>query len=136
MSNHYATGSNGNNSNSSNNGLYEVMARGFPWNVKRSDVGAFFSDMKILGEIDGIHIRKNGAMEATFFVDSFEEMQKALEHDKQSFGTRIIHGMHRILFCRENKIFSTKFLYFLPSTVSQVHSKPNSKLSTSLITLI
>lgn len=80
-------------SSSDDNGLREVLARGFPWTVKRVDVGEFFADVKIVGGIDGIQIRKDGAMEATFFVDSDEELQKALAHNKSLIDTRMIYGM-------------------------------------------
>lgn len=78
---------------SSDNGLREVLARGFPWNIKRMDVGEFFSDINIIGGIDGIQIKKYGAMEATFFVDSDDELQKALLHNKQLIDSRMIYGM-------------------------------------------
>lgn len=35
------------------NGLREVLARGFPWSVKRVDVDEFFADVKIIGGVDG-----------------------------------------------------------------------------------
>lgn len=95
MNGYEATASNDIDSNS-NDGLYEVMARGFVWNVKRSDVGEFFSNVKILGGIDGIDIRKNGAMEATFFVESVEEVQKAIALDQRFIGNRKIYGMLQI----------------------------------------
>lgn len=85
-------GTNGTNSDASYS-LFEVMARGFHWNVKRSDIGGFFSDIKIIGGIGGIQITKNVAMEATFFVDSLKEMKKALAHDKECIDSRVIHGM-------------------------------------------
>lgn len=91
---HEASESDGNGTEvSSDNGLREVLARGFPWNVKRVDVGEFFSDINIVGGIDAIDIRKDGAMEATFFVDSDEELQKALSHNKQFVDSRMIYGM-------------------------------------------
>lgn len=74
------------------NGLREVLARGFPWTVKRVDVGEFFADVNIVGGINGIDIRKDGAMEATFFVNSDKELQQALLHNKQLIGSRMIFG--------------------------------------------
>lgn len=92
----------------SNDGLYEVMARGFVWNVRRSDVGDFFSNVKILGGVEGIVIRKNGAMEATFFVDSVEEAQKALSYNQRCIGTRKIYGMLQIWYLKSRRACEEK----------------------------
>ncbi|XP_055315788.1 G-rich sequence factor 1-like [Sitodiplosis mosellana] len=72
-------------------GVYRILARGFPWQVKPEDVSAFFQNVIIVGGRNGIHIKKNGAMEATFFVSSKEFLNKALAHDKQQYDSRTIH---------------------------------------------
>lgn len=84
---------------SSDNGLREVLARGFPWTVKRVDVGDFFADVNIIGGVEGIDIRKDGAMEAVFFVDSDDQLQRALLHNKQLIGSRMIYGMYERFGC-------------------------------------
>lgn len=73
-------------------GLHEILARGFPWRVTQSDVQAFFANVKMFGGYDGIKIRRNVAMEATFYVDSKNEVHKAMSRDKKQFDSRIIHG--------------------------------------------
>lgn len=116
------------------------MARGFPWTVKRADVGEFFDDIKIVGGIDGIDIKKNRAMEATFFVDSVEELKKALAHNKQHIGTRMIYGMQyalkEIQMNQNSKgVFMPFLMSFLFQTVTQTHTKLDTKLSASTTTL-
>lgn len=80
------------------NDLGIILAVGFPWKVSKANVSNFFSDVNIIGGNDGIQIRKNGAMEAMFFVQSKEDVQKALAHDKRSDGSRFIRGMQNNLF--------------------------------------
>lgn len=77
-----------------NGDVYRILARGFPWQVKPEDVTTFFRNVNIVGGVNGIHIRKNVAMEATFFVNSKEDLNKALSHDKLKVDSRTIHGMH------------------------------------------
>lgn len=74
--------------------VYRILARGFPWQVRPENVIAFFKNVYIVGGVNGIHIRKNVAMEATFFVNSKEDLNKALSHDKLQVDSRTIHGMH------------------------------------------
>lgn len=74
--------------------MYRILARGFPWHVRPEHVTTFFQNVSIVGGISGIHISKNVAMEATFFVNSKEDLNKALSRDKFRFDSRSIHGMH------------------------------------------
>lgn len=74
-----------------------MLARGFPWSITHSDVEAFFRDVNILGGKNGIVIRRNVAMEALFAVDTTEDLQKALAHDKQSVNSRSIHGKYQVV---------------------------------------
>lgn len=71
-----------------------IMAKGFPWKVTKADVLAFFSDVSIIGEEDGIQIRKNGPMEVIFFVESKKDLRNALAHNRRPNGSRTIHGGH------------------------------------------
>ena len=80
------------NSLQTDGGVYRILARGFPWQVKPEDVGRFFQNVSIVGGISGIHIKRNGAMEATFFVTSKDGLHKALAHDKRQIDSRTIHG--------------------------------------------
>lgn len=76
------------------NDLGAILAVGFPWKVSKTDVSAFFAGVKIIGGNDGIQIRKNGAMEAVFFVQSKGDIQKALAYNNNRCdGSRTIHGM-------------------------------------------
>lgn len=61
--------------------------------MKHVNVGEFFADVNNIGGIGGIDIRRDCAMEATFFVDSDEELHQALLHNKQLIGSRMINGM-------------------------------------------
>lgn len=79
------------------NDLGAILAVGFAWKVTKADIIAFFADVDIIGGNDGIQIRKNGAMEAVFFVYTKVDVQNALAHDKRSDGSRRIHGMHSYL---------------------------------------
>lgn len=82
------------------------MARGFPWNVKQTDVAMFFHNVHILGGSCGITIKKNLAMEATFYVQSMDDVRKALAHDKDRIDFRVIHGI------RQNLIFTLLKTFF------------------------
>lgn len=72
--------------------VFHILARGFPWTVKADDVCAFFQNVNIVGGRQGIHITRNVAMEATFFVGSKEDLNKALACDKRQVDSRTIHG--------------------------------------------
>lgn len=80
------------NSLHSNVDVYRILARGFPWQVKREDVDRFFQNVSIVGGVNGINLKKNVAMEATFFVASKDGLRKALAHDKRQIDSRTIHG--------------------------------------------
>lgn len=77
--------------------MHVIMARGFPWNVKPADVCTFFQNIRIVGGINGIQIRRNVAMEAEFSVLSIEDVRKALARDKDRIDSRTIHGLYKIL---------------------------------------
>lgn len=72
--------------------IHVIMARGFSWNVKQSDIAKFFQNIHILGGSSAIVITKNNAMEATFAVNTSEDLQKALARDKHRCDLRTIHG--------------------------------------------
>lgn len=63
---------------SQTNSLHVIMARGFPWKISQADVGTFFQNIQIIGGNSGIHLRKNGAMEAFFCVESKKGVEDAL----------------------------------------------------------
>lgn len=79
-------------------GLHEILARGFPWKVKPADVRAFFPDVNIFGGAKGINIIKKNAMEATFYVNSKDEVRKAIARDGKQIDGRVIHGNFTEIF--------------------------------------
>lgn len=85
---------NASNSGQNNNSFHAILARGFPWNVKVTDVKSFFNNVNIVGGVGGIQIKKNIAMEATFFVHSNEDVQKAMTFNNKKMNSRAIRGMN------------------------------------------
>lgn len=72
-----------------------VCVRGIPWKTKPTDVTSFFEGVNIIGGVNGINIQRKvdrGALEATFFVNSREELKKALSYNRKCFDSRKIHG--------------------------------------------
>lgn len=74
--------------------MYKILARGFKWHVRPEDISSFFRNVNIIGGNNGIHITKNVAMEATFFVSTKEDLNKALAHNKHQIDSRTIYGMY------------------------------------------
>lgn len=68
-----------------------VLARGFPWDVEKSDVIAFFKGITIVGGHKGIQIMKNKAMEA--YVDVATD----IDHDNALSRTGRLVGSQKIL---------------------------------------
>lgn len=77
------------------NDLPMILASGLPWNISKADVAIFFSDVNIVGGIDGIEIKRrnvNGPNEAKFSVRP-KDMRKALARNNLLFGSRTIYGI-------------------------------------------
>lgn len=69
-----------------------VIARGFPWAVRKKDVMEFFKGVDILNGEHGIKIVKNNAMEAHIELTTAKERDHAISRNKRMFGSRTIYG--------------------------------------------
>lgn len=69
-----------------------VLASGFPWNVTKNDVRAFFNGLNILHGSDGIFITKDVAMKAYVQFASPTDHRQALAKNFKKMYSRTIHG--------------------------------------------
>lgn len=69
-----------------------VLARGFPWDVEKSDVLTFFKGIKIPNGEKSIHIQKKKAMEAYIDVATDVDHDNALSRSGRLVGSHKIFG--------------------------------------------
>ncbi|XP_041084549.1 G-rich sequence factor 1-like [Polyodon spathula] len=74
--------------------MFIIRARGLPWSCTVEDVQNFFSDCRVRGGADGIHLTLNRdgkpSGEAFIELDYEEDVQKALEKHRQYLGPRYV----------------------------------------------
>lgn len=75
---------------------YIVKLRGLPWSATTSDIEKFFRDCKILDGNQGIHMTtsREGRPSGEAFVEfeDIEDMELALQKDREHIGNRYIEG--------------------------------------------
>lgn len=74
--------------------VFIIQAKGFPWSCSGEDLMDFFSDCRIRGGIEGIHIirNRNGKSmgQAIIELEHEEDIGKALDLHKQYLGQRFV----------------------------------------------
>ena len=78
----------------SGEGRIIVKARGLPWSASADEVVEFFSEVAIVGGVDGVHFGKNRegrpSGEAFIEVETKEDVERALEKHKCNMGKRYV----------------------------------------------
>ena len=78
----------------SGEGRIIVKARGLPWSASADEVVEFFSEVAIVGGVDGVHFGKNRegrpSGEAFLEVETKEDVERALEKHKCNMGKRYV----------------------------------------------
>ncbi|KAI7812926.1 G-rich sequence factor 1 [Triplophysa rosa] len=74
--------------------VFVIRAKGLPWSCTSEDIMSFFSDCRIRGGVQGIHIihNRNGRPTGQAFIEleHEEDVGKALDQHKQYLGQRYI----------------------------------------------
>ncbi|CAH1992733.1 unnamed protein product [Acanthoscelides obtectus] len=84
----------GDGDRSEDTGEYIVKLRGLPWSATEEDIEKFFSDCKILGGKEGVHLTasREGRPSGECFVEleDAEDLELALAKDRDHIGNRYI----------------------------------------------
>lgn len=76
---------------------YIAKLRGLPWSATVDDILKFFSDCKILGGKEGIHMTssREGRPSGEAFIEfeDIEDLENAVQKDREHIGNRYIEGM-------------------------------------------
>lgn len=79
---------------------YIVKLRGLPWSATVADIEKFFRDCKIVEGSDGIHMTtsREGRPSGEAFVEfeDAEDLELALQKDREHIGNRYIEGLYFI----------------------------------------
>lgn len=76
---------------------YIAKLRGLPWSATTDDIQKFFRDCKILGGKNGVHMTssREGRPSGEAFVEfeDLEDLDNAVQKDREHIGNRYIEGM-------------------------------------------